>query len=166
MINDRDIDLTVEAKFGLHWEHNKHYSNTRLKLGGRRNSDLWVMQFFKNRKHEIPWIKKERELSSLTRKCIRTKRDEISDEFGATVRSTSSNTFLIFTIDTDYYHRKDVLDDFFLECVGYIPFTAITRCFRCGTPLMHSLRDKSIPWHCNHCQIYSGTDNGLPWRKA
>lgn len=163
MINDEDIDLTVEKKFGKHWQHDRRTSDTRLKLIRQRYSSF--DHLFLNRRHEIPWVRKQRELSSLTRKRIRTYQDEISDEFGSTLRSTSSNTFLMFGMDIPYNYREDILEDFFMECVGWVPFTAITRCFRCGHKLLHSQRAKSIPWHCNNCGTYTGHGN-LPWERT
>lgn len=163
MINDKDIDLTVEKKFGKHWQHSRRADEAKFRISRSRNSSF--DHLFLNRKHEIPWIKKERELSSLTRKRIRQYRDEISDEFGATIRSTSSNTFLVFTQDNEYYHKEDVLQDFFMECVGNVPFTAITRCYRCGSKVLHSQRNKMIPWFCKNCGTYAGHGN-LPWERT
>ena len=51
----------------------------------------------------------------------------MSDEFGYTLRITEDNTLLAF-IHTNIW----VLEDFFMEAVGKIPYDSINICMKCG----------------------------------
>ena len=165
MINDTDIDLTIDSKFCHSWRHNKRYTETVNKLTSRKR-DIFELGIFASRGHEIPWIKKEQELSRNSHRVVRSYNDSLSDMFGATIRTTSNNDIVVYSKTSDYFHHDDVVNDFFLECVGKVPYTAITRCFRCGSLLLYSQRDNSsIPFMCNNCGISYQGNSKTPWDK-
>jgi hypothetical protein len=104
MINDRDIDLTLEHKF----------------------SD-GPNKFVFPRPKTVPW---DEILSLDTAHPKRSYGDSLSDNFGATVRRDSKNHFTVF--DKNYHYDKEVLEEFFMEEMGRIPGEAVQYCYRCG----------------------------------
>lgn len=175
MIEDRDIDLTIEHKFYVHPRQiNKHYESAKRKIvTGNFSSDkraYFDIDAFEgerlSRRLSIPWVKKESSIQHTDGafkqyKSAHHADDSLSNDFGCTVRSTSSNTILFIGPNGNQHMQEEVMEEVFMESVGYIPFTAVTRCLNCGTWVIapHNI----IPMICDKCVDESRYN--LPWKR-
>lgn len=172
MIEDKDIDLTIGHKFYTPaWLSNKRYNIAKDRIStGRYSSNKRA--FFDIdpvvgericRIINLPWNKRASQVSSLDNKVKRrySKLDDTtSREFGCTVRSTSSNTILFF--GETGRRNPDIVEEVFLETIGYLPFTALSRCYRCGCKILAP--HNSIAFWCENCE--SDNHLRLPWRRS
>lgn len=175
MIEDRDIDLTVEHKFYVHpWQTNKHYESTKRKIvtgkffnNKRAYFDIDAIEGDRiSRRLSIPWVRKESSVQYTGGEFKQYKSahhadDNVSNDFGCTVRSTSSNTLLFIGPNGNQPIHEEVIEEVFMESIGYIPFTAITRCLSCGTWTLAP--HNTIPMICDKCG--RGYRSRIPWGK-
>lgn len=168
-ITDEQIDLTVEHKFSsgnVHTFTRTPEAAAYDKLFRRYvRSDL----FFKycRPSSELPWNHKILNDSDLqkTRK-IRSYEDWLSDDFGVTVRITSDNTLMYFG---DRIINPLVLEEYFMETLGYLPYQAIAFCLECNKKYLVTLKNKNswgtcefhktpkTPWTYTHRRLNNGT---------
>lgn len=172
MIEDKEVDLTIGHKFYTpDWQKNKrsNYAKDRI-ITGKYSANKRV--FFDIdpligericRLAELPWNRKASKVNSLNDKNKRrySKLDDTtSREFGGTIRSTSSNTIMF--LDGSGRRNPAVVEEVFLETIGYIPFTALSRCYRCGNQIFAP--HNSIAFWCNKCE--SESHLRLPWQRT
>lgn len=142
-ITDEQIDLTVEHKFSsgdVHTWVRTPESRAYDKLFRRYvRSDM----FFKYCKpsSELPWNVKRLNDSDLNKTRKRRSYDDwLSDDFGVTVRITEDNTLLYFG---DRIVNPLVIEEYFMETLGYLPYESIAFCMECHNKYIHSLKNRN-----------------------
>lgn len=167
MIEDKEIDLTSDHKFFIpEWQLNKNYTNTYNKIStGRFRTRLipFILDDGKFAVEQLPWNCKKNQIlhDGKVRTYASQKDDILSIECGCecTIRSTSDNTFLVMG---QRGLRPEVLEELFMEVLGYIPYTSITRCIRCGSWVLNP--HAGIPFMCDKCVETSYFR--LPWQRS
>lgn len=173
MIEDREIDLTAEHKFYVApWQQTKHYEKALSKISTGRYSYKRTNRFIDIdpilgdkilRKHDLPWVKKQSIINSdskaRVRKITHHSDDYMSQDFGCTLRSTSSNTLMF--LGERKIENQEVIEEIFLETIGYVPFTALSRCMRCGAHIITP--HNSIAFMCRKCE--NDSHFNLPWTR-
>ena len=138
MINDTDIDLTIAQKFSRpHWYRTKADKAYDKLFRKNEHSDLFYK--YCKRSSELPWNK--RKLNSVEQ--LRQKRaydDWLSDDFGVTLRITEDNTIMYFG---ERNIPKFILEEYFLETLGYLPYESIKLCMECQYKSIHSLKNRN-----------------------
>ena len=156
MINDMDIDLTPAGKFTVpRW--------------GRSRTDAAYDKLFVNRNKIgypsiikrsslLPWNERNDNITSLERRYKRHYKDWLSDDFGITLRLTSDNTFMTLG---DRIVCKDVLEEYLLETIGYLPYESVTFCIDCFKKGVTSLKNKNAWVSCKFHRMPK-----IPWQSG
>lgn len=164
MIEDKEIDLTSDHRFFIpEWQLNKNYTNTYNKISTGRLRPRFIPSILDDGKfavEQLPWNHKKNQLlhDEKVRTYASQKDDILSIECGCTIRSTSDNTFL--TIGQKL--KPEILEELFIEVLGYIPYTSLTRCIRCGGWVLNP--HAGIPFMCDRCVETSYLN--LPWQRS
>ena len=159
-IKDKEVDLTSNSVFdNPTWEVNKHYYSARNRLFNSTSDKTTFDVFLKDRKHEIPWCKREMELTNNNYRLRFKPDDDLSREMGQVMRMTSDNHFMILGDQESVFTHKEALEEFFIECIGYIPYEAYHRCWRCGNQVIAPT--KEVVFVCDKCEEYTAK---IPWK--
>lgn len=136
-INDDAIDLTLDRKFRVQQRSilsgpsamDKLFGGHRLRTSGK----VPLSELFGIPRHtHLPWNSKPiTGLNDLNSKRIkRSNGDVLSDDFGETIRVTENNSVMVLS---NKFNNKDYLiEEFFLENTGFIPYSNINICYSCG----------------------------------
>ena len=162
MIEDKEIDLTVGHKFYVNpYQQNKRAEDAKYRIttGKYRKK---VTDIFENIKRYvlIPWVEKANRLdsqSAMRRKRVTKAEDTLSNDFHCIIKSTSDNKLMTFG---KLYSSPEVVEEVLLETIGYIPFTAYTRCMSCGKYVLSP--HNSVPIICAECE--NRHHEGTPWQ--
>lgn len=161
MIVDRDIDLTTDGRFGEPRfytspeirAHNKLFSEYR----NNKHSNLFYE--ICKRSSELPWNKKLFDLTDAEkRRNRRSYGDWVSDDFGDTIRITEDNTLLLLGANIV---NREVVDEYFLESFGYIPYTALKYCMNCSRKEISTLKNRLST---GYCKYHKDLLNRTPWQ--
>ena len=150
-IQDEQIDLTIEHRFGP-------VGNTFRRTPEQKTYDKLFRRYthsdiyFKYCKpsSDLPWNIKRLNDSDLHKtRQRRTYSDWLSDDFGVTIRITSDNTLMYFG---DKIINPLVLEEYFMETLGYFPYQAIAFCLECNKKYLVTLKNKNSWGVCNFCR--------------
>ena len=160
-ITDTEIDLTLDNKFGT-VRYPWYYASAKDKLFGSKrlktSGDLTRSTILPVPRHIfLPWnSRKISKLNDNDWKLQRMNNDTISEEFGATIRTTETNSIMVFAKQKDY--SGALLEEFFLETLGVIPYTNIGKCFRCNKVQIKPYKNYWSFGLCPSCALPR-----LPW---
>ena len=157
MIKDTDIDLTFDHRFGRPRFRQSYEDKAYDKLFKRNmQSSLWVDKYIK-RSSLLPWNNRKlnttKDLSKLRPK--RSYGDWLSDDYGVTLRLTTDNTIMHLG---DRIVHKEVMEEYFLETLGYLPYESLTFCMECSTRMITTLKNKNAWVPCRFHQTPR-----IPW---
>ena len=159
MINDLNIDLTIDAKFSRYtnngvprWEHFRNENITYAKLFKSNNIRLLPMDSW-YRKLMLPWNLNSSKHCNVRIRKFKTD-DWLSNLIGETVRSTSDNTWFKTNKISDL-----VIEDFCLEELGALPLTSTKFCLHCGRKTITTVKNKIRVGYCRKC-----SSNTIPWQ--
>ena len=166
MINDTDIDLTLDHRFGKA-RFKQTYSDKAYDKLFRRNlqHSLWVDKYIK-RSSFLPWnnrkVRSAEEMSA--NRIKRSYGDWLSDDYGVTLRLTTDNTLMHFG---DRMVSEEVMEEYFLETLGYLPYESLTFCMECSTRRVTTVKNKNAWVPCRFHQTpripweYRSINNGI-----
>lgn len=155
MIKDDKIDLTVERKFSSITISKSQYTFHKL---FKQRKDKYIDLFFSNfikRSEYLPW--NERKNSSGTYKQKRKNKDWLSDDFGSTLRLTEDNSIMCIGEKPTY---KEVLEEYLLETLGFLPYVAYKICMECSKKEIYSVKHRNAFTLCNKHKTYI-----FPWER-
>lgn len=129
MIKDTRIDLTLNNDFRHSLECSDLKSEGIRDYSPRRRVSLICEAGY----DKIPW--RYHELGE-GRRYVNINNDYLSDEFGADIYFTSDNHVFVTDDETSYQRKTEelnwIMEEFFMEVVGYLPGTIKKRCYCCG----------------------------------
>ena len=116
IINDREIDLTIDMKFRSH--------DNKFVLFEVNKDDRW--------KERVAWLKSRPVTSeSFVRKVKRLYGDRISDDFNCLVRRNSRGKWVLFE-NSQYQYPELVLEEWLYEEMGGEKGYPLKYCYACG----------------------------------
>ena len=160
-INDRQIDLTMDGRLGNHFSfisdpsekakrklfskhYSAHYHHIPLVPGLTRSSTL-------------PWHSKIiHNLNHADTKYKRSYGDALSDDYGTTLRITTDNRIMLMG---KREYNVYVLEEFFMETLGRIPYSSTSRCMECNKTSIDTVKND---WQWKVCS--SCSNRGTPWQ--
>ena len=156
MINDETIDLTVDSKFtntftnGLQsWPHYYNENRVKLKLFKNNSFDItltapWMIKL------QLPWNRKP------VPNGVRInywKKDPVSFQLQATVRTTSDNNWFL-----NNQLNPNVIEDYFIDEFASVPFQSIKYCLSCSNKKITTIKNSVRIGYCRDC------NQNIPWQ--
>lgn len=170
VIKDNRIDLTLRNEFRNSFECND--------LEGEKINSFRITEkrslICEAGYSKIPWRYHEFGRSTY----MNVNNDYLSGEFGADIYFTSDNHYFVTDDESPYsYQRKSdhlnaIMEEFFIETLGYIPNSLVKYCYRCGRRFF----DYGRNIECEDCRAdweyekvrrlvsnHSSRESAVPW---